>query len=137
MPSVSIQIRLGIYLRTNIAHSHVQLSIVSDVKVSGFLRLSVSMLGKLSVIEMDTLAAIDSVASRITGLMDSQEETDLYNELIEQLLPELLQTNRRQMSDTISALLMPVINEFLADVTLGDLIGAGDDGGSELLCTAV
>lgn len=83
---------------------------------------------------MGTEVSIDSVRSQISGLMDSEEETQLYNEFIEQLLPDLVQTNRRELSDALGAVLMPLINEQLADLTIGDLIGQSnaDDGASDL-----
>lgn len=88
---------------------------------------------RLRVVEMESLLSVDRIESRIMGILDDDEGSEFYNMLIEQFLPPQLAENQRELSNTISTLLMPIINEQLADVTLADLI-AGADEDDEVEC---
>lgn len=84
---------------------------------------------------MVSLASVDRIESRFEGILGSDEGSEFYNGLVEQLLPDLLANNQRELSDTVSNLLMPILNEQLSGKTLADLM-ADDAGAGELPCVA-
>lgn len=105
----------------------------ADINVNGFIRFRLSILGQLSVVEMESLARVDRIESRFGGILGSDEGSEFYNGLIEQLLPDLLASNQRELSDMVSSLLLPILNEQLSGMTLADLM-AGDANERELPC---
>lgn len=106
----------------------------AGINVNGFARLSINIRGQLSVIEMETLASVDRLESRIEGILGSAEGSEFYNDLIEQLLPDTLAQNQRLISDRVAELLMPVLNEQLSGMTLADLMAGGGSGGEVPPC---
>lgn len=100
------------------------------------MRLRMSIFGQLSIVEMDTQLSVDRVESRFEGINGSKDDSDFYNSMIELLLPGLLAQNQGELSDAIRTILVPVINELLAGITLSDLV-ASEDAASTLLCQVV
>lgn len=84
---------------------------------------------------MESLASVDRIESRFEGILGSDEGSDFYNGLIEQLLPDLVANNQRELSDTASSLLMPILNEQLSGMTLADLM-ADDARAGQVPCVA-
>lgn len=79
--------------------------------------------GFLNLSQLDITLSLESIVSRLDGVMGDQETTDFYNEVIEQLGPWILEENRQAISNGLSAVLRPLINSVLNELTLGDLIG--------------
>lgn len=66
---------------------------------------------------------MDAVTSNIEGILGGGEADDFYNNVIEQMVPELLQSNTAEVGRYISDSIMGPVNKVLNTMTLADLIG--------------
>lgn len=73
--------------------------------------------------EFNSILLIDAVTSNIEGILGGGEAEEFYNEVIEQIVPELLQTNTAEVGRFISDSIMGPVNKVLNTMTLADLIG--------------
>lgn len=96
--------------------------VLLDPKVTGFIHLNI-VRGFLNCDEMTATLTVDRVESNIQGLMDTPEETQFYNEMVESLGPYMIDENREAISAALTGALRPLLNQVLNQMTLGDLIG--------------
>lgn len=66
---------------------------------------------------------MDAVTSNIEGILGGGEADEIYNDVIEQMVPELLQSYTAEVGRYISDSIMDPVNEVLNTMTLADLIG--------------
>lgn len=69
---------------------------------------------------MNTTVSVSSVQSKITGFRG--QDDDFYNQAIASLAPELLTTREKEVSQAISDMVLPSINEIFNKITLHDFL---------------
>lgn len=78
--------------------------------------------GFLNISELNINLSLEGIESRLEGVMDDQDATDFYNDIIQQLLPWVLDENRAQISAALSEMVRPILNQVVNQLTLADLI---------------
>lgn len=101
--------------------------------LQGFLRLGLKG-PYLDMLEFNSTLSVDRVSSDIQGIMGGGAGNDFYNRAIEEMVPELLRTYSREISQVISDVVMPVANKELNQMTLADLLRDPGEGGNEISC---
>lgn len=97
-----------------------------DLRLAGSLRLRVSD-GHLDMTEFQSVLSLNSLKSNISGVLGSEEMSIYVNMMLEDLLPEMLDTYSSTIGEMISEYLIPFANKYLHELTLSDLIGGGND----------
>lgn len=74
------------------------------------------------MLEFNSTLLVDAVTTNIEGILGG-EEGELYNEMIQQLVPALLHSNKAEVGRYISDSIMGPVNKVLNTMKLSDLIG--------------
>lgn len=85
------------------------------------------------MLEFNSNLVVDAVSSNIQGILGGGESDELYNRLIEELIPELLQSNKAEVGRYISDSIMGPVNKVLNTMTVADLIGLHSHRKKEVL----
>lgn len=109
-------------------HNYLFSFITPDAKVDGYMILNL-VRGFLNISELHIVLSLEGIESHLEGVMDDQEATDFYNDIIEQLLPWILDENQHDISAALSAVVRPMLNQVVNQLTLADLIGGGRSPG--------
>lgn len=75
--------------------------------------------------ELEILLSLKSFSSNITGILGSERTSFLVNTMLENLIPELLDTYSTDIGQMVSKYVTPIANEYLHELTLSDIIGGG------------
>ncbi|XP_037037542.1 uncharacterized protein LOC119075248 [Bradysia coprophila] len=97
---------------------------LNDLQLSGSLLLRIHQ-GYLDMTQLQTLLALNSLSSNIAGILGSDEASFVFNKMIEELLPKMLDTYSTDIGQMISEYLRPIANQHLHKLTLSDIIGGG------------
>lgn len=82
--------------------------------------------------QLQTLLSLKSLSSDIAGILGSGDISFVVNRLLEESLPQMLDTYSTEIGQMISEYLRPIANEYLHKLTLWDIIGGG---GTDNACT--
>lgn len=99
----------------------------TDLRLSGSLRLRIAN-GFLDMTELQTLLSLNSLNSNISGILGSEQTSLIFNDMIETLIPQLLDTYSSDVGQMISKYVTSIANEYLHELTLSDIIGGFGDG---------
>lgn len=76
--------------------------------------------------ELKVKLSLNSLSADITGILGSEQVSQLVNSMIENYIPQMLDTNSNDIGEMISKYAMPIANEYLHELTLSDIIGGGN-----------
>lgn len=79
--------------------------------------------GYLNMDEFNTTLSMERVSSNIEGILGGGGAGDFYNQLIEALIPDMLEMNRLEISEFLRDTVMEPVNKILNEMKLSDLIG--------------
>lgn len=77
--------------------------------------------------ELQIVLSLNSLRSEISGILGSDETSKIVNMMIEDSIPQMLDTYSSDIGETISEYLIPIANKYLHELTLADIIGGGSD----------
>lgn len=116
---------------------------VNDFKVQANGRISLSLLtGRLNLTTLDIGISMGSIYSDTTGIYDSRIVSTLFNVALERTLREVFENNKAKIEAALVDLLLPILNQYLNELTLQDLLNGNvseggphiDDETGELIC---
>lgn len=76
--------------------------------------------------ELQTILSLNSINSNISSILGSEQASHFFNAIIENLLPQMLDTYSNDIGQIISEYVTPIANEYLHELTLSDIIGGGN-----------
>lgn len=75
------------------------------------------------MLEFNSTLLMNALTTNIEGILGGGVAGEFYNEVIQQMVPELLQQNKAEVGRYISDSIMTPVNQVLNTMTLPDLIG--------------
>ncbi|XP_012230367.1 uncharacterized protein [Linepithema humile] len=76
----------------------------------------------LKVKSMETELSLKELDFKATGLFDDEELSELISAVISDMVPQLIDDYQDTVTEKLNGVVMNVLNEFLSDKTLGDLL---------------
>lgn len=76
--------------------------------------------------ELQIVLSLNSISSDISGILGSEQTSFLFNTMIENSMPQMLDTYSTDIGQMISKYVTPIANEYLHELTLSDIIGGGN-----------
>ncbi len=83
--------------------------------------------------ELQVLVSLKSLSSDISGILGSDEASLFFNMMIEDQLPQMIDTYSIDIGQVVCEYFTPIANNFLHNLTLSDIIGGGH--GNDKPCT--
>lgn len=90
-----------------------------DVTVKGYLIIGIKN-RHLEVTTLNTTLSLSSITSKITGFRG--QDDDFYNQVIESFVPELVMTRQSEVTQAVSDMVLPRINEIFNKITLHEFL---------------
>ncbi|XP_026468015.1 uncharacterized protein LOC113371595 [Ctenocephalides felis] len=93
-----------------------------DINAAGHVKLWLKGLSTLEISEFNLVPSIGSMKFDVEGLMGNPVLGDMINALINDALPQVVEKHKVELSKEIEKLAKGLINPFLADMSLQDLL---------------
>lgn len=74
------------------------------------------------MIEFVPTLLMDAVTSNFEGIMGGDGSNEMFNEVIEQILPLLLESHKEEVSESIADLVVDPVNKELSTMKLMDMM---------------
>lgn len=86
--------------------------------------------------QFEIFPSLDNWTTNFSGLMDDEDLSKLLSNMISESVPALLEEYRVTINKTVSPIIIEQANKFLANKTIGDIIGkySADFNPIYLLC---
>lgn len=104
---------------------------LTDVAIKMLVRIQLRGFA-VQMSSMTTTVTVGGLTSDVQGFAGSAAETTRCNKQMEQSIPKLIKANQAAISSKVDALVRPQANEFLANMSLSDLldlVASGSVGG--------
>lgn len=110
---------------------------IKDMQIWGNLKYSLGLIsGKLKLKSLEVRTHLGEVDSDIEGILGDGAINHKMNDVLEEVVTMAINENEDMITDTIEAMVLPVVNNVLDEFKLSDLVGGigGGEGGEKVEC---